>query len=69
MLTKGVNANIVSQLLGDYKSTSAFSNPKVALVSMYDERAKVRLYRYDDEQDSTWYKALCDNYKKLWEND
>ena len=69
ILTKGVNSNVVSQLLGDYKSTTALSNPKVALVSMYDERSKVRLYRYDDEQDSAWYKSLSDNYRKLWEND
>lgn len=62
---KGINANVVSQILGDYKVTNSLNNPKIALVAMQDERTKVKVYRYDPNQDEIWYKTLCANYKKL----
>ncbi|MBR2296051.1 MAG: DNA translocase FtsK [Clostridia bacterium] len=65
ILVKGVNSNVVSQLLGDYKAANSLGNPKVALVATADDRTKVRVYRYSEENDSTWYKTLCENYKKL----
>ncbi len=62
---KGVNANAVSQMLGDYKIANSLSNPKVALVAVQDERNKVRTYRYESAQDEGWYKTLCKNYRAL----
>lgn len=65
VFVKGVNANVISQILGDYKIANSLSNPKVALVTMQDERTKIRVYRYDDVQDEAWYKKLCRNYNAL----
>lgn len=65
VFVKGVNANVVSQMLGDYKIANSLNNSKVALVAMQDERTKVRVYRYDHSQDAAWYKQLCVNYKNL----
>ncbi len=65
VFVKGINGNVIAQMLGDYKVANSLSNPKVALVAWQDERAKMRVYRYDTAQDSTWYKALCANYNKL----
>ena len=65
VFVKGINANVISQMLGDYKIANSLNNPKVALVSMQDERTKVRVYRYDHDQDSAWYNKLCSNYNKL----
>lgn len=65
VFVKGINTNVISQMLGDYKASNSLNNPKVALVAMQDERTKIRVYRYDDAQDATWYKALCGNYRKL----
>ena len=67
VFVKGINANVVSQMLGDYKATNSLNNPKVALVAMQDEMTKIRVYRYDDVQDAEWYKTLCRNYHKLAE--
>lgn len=61
---KGANANAINQLLG-YNASNSLSNPKVALVAMQDERNKVKVYRYDPNRDTTWYKELCSNYNKL----
>lgn len=68
VFVKGVNANAISQMLGDYKVANSLSNPKVALVATQDERIKVRVYRYDQEQDASWYRALCENYNNLRRN-
>ena len=65
VFVKGINTNVVSQMLGDYKIANSLSNPKVALVTMQDERTKVRVYRYDGEQDEGWYKNLCRTYRAL----
>ncbi len=62
VFVKGVNANVLSQLVGSYKPVS---NPQVALVYVLDEYAKVRAYRYDPERDAAWYGRLCDTYKSL----
>lgn len=65
VFVKGINANVISQMLGDYKIANSLNNPKIALVSMQDERTKVRVYRYDHDQDAAWYNKLCSNYNKL----
>ncbi len=66
ILTKGLGANVVGQFLGDYsRSASNLTNPKVALVTTPEESIKVRVYRYEDAQDSAWYHTLCKNYKAL----
>ena len=65
VFVKGINANVISQMLGDYKIANSLNNPKVALVSMQDERTKVRVYRYDHDLDAAWYNKLCSNYNKL----
>lgn len=68
IFVKGTNSNVVTQLLGDYKASSSLNNPKVALVAVQDERTKIRVYRYDEATDETWYKTLCANYRNLMEN-
>ncbi len=68
VFVKGTNSNVVTQLLGDYKASSSLNNPKVALVAVQDERTKIRVYRYDEAADETWYKTLCANYRALMEN-
>ena len=65
IFVKGIGANVINQLLGEYKSSGSLNNPKVALVAMQDERVKIRVYRYDQEHDSVWYKKLCENYRAL----
>ncbi len=66
LLTKGIDSNATAHLLsGDYKAAGSLNNPKVALVAIADERTKIRVYRYDAEQDGGWYKRLCEAYKKL----
>lgn len=67
IFVKGTNSNVVTRLLGDYKASSSLNNPKVALVAVQDERTKIRVYRYDEATDETWYKTLCANYRKLME--
>ncbi len=67
VFVKGINANIMSQVLGDYKVSNSLTNPKVALVAMQDEHTKIRVYRYEDENDKNWYSTLCKNYKALIE--
>ena len=67
VFVKGVSNNVLTQMLGDYKSASALTNPKVAMVCHLDERTKVRMYRYDPETDASWYRQLCDNYRFLLE--
>ena len=68
LFVKGVNSNVLSQLLGDYKAVNSLTNPKVAMVCYQDERTKVRMYRYDPEVDQSWYKELCANYRGLMED-
>lgn len=65
IFVKGINSNVITQILGDYKASSSLNNPKVALVAVQDERIKIRVYRYDEAQDKAWYKKLCANYQKL----
>ena len=65
VFTKGISSNTISQILGGYGSANNVNNPKVALVSVQDERYKVRVYRYDESVDSAWYKELCKNYRAL----
>ena len=65
VFTKGISSNTISQILGGYGSANNVNNPKVALVSVQDERYKVRIYRYDNEIDSSWYADLCKNYRAL----
>ena len=65
VFVKGINTNVISQMLGDYKIANSLSNPKVALVSIQDEQTKVRVYRYDPDQDTTWYNKLYGDYYKL----
>ena len=65
VFTKGISANTISQILGGYGSANNVNNPKVALVSVQDERYKVRMYRYDESVDSGWYAELCKNYRAL----
>ena len=67
IFVKGTNSNVVTQLLGDYKASTSLNNPKVALVVVQGERSKIRIYRYDEATDETWYKKLCANYRKLME--
>ncbi|MDE6435213.1 MAG: AAA family ATPase [Lachnospiraceae bacterium] len=68
IFVKGINSNVVTQMLGDYKASSSLNNPKVALVASQDERTKIRVYRYDEATDEKWYKILCSNYHKLMGN-
>lgn len=68
IFVKGINPNVVSQMLGDYKVSSSLNNPKVALVTTPDDRMKIRVYRYEEATDKNWYKSLCENYKKLGSN-
>lgn len=63
IFTKGTNANVIAQMLGDYKAANALGNHKVALVSVLDERSKIRVYRYDDVQDQVWYNELKSKYE------
>ena len=65
VFTKGISSNTISQILGGYGSANNVNNPKVALVSVQDERYKVRVYRYEESVDSVWYKELCKNYRAL----
>lgn len=68
VFVKGTNSNVITQLLGDYKAAGSLNNPKVALVVLQDERTKIRVYRYDQVADAIWYKKLCENYRRLMEN-
>lgn len=68
VFVKGINPNVISQILGDYKVSGSLNNPKVALVTMPDDRMKIRVYRYDEDTDNGWYKELCENYNKLESN-
>ncbi len=68
IFVKGVNANAMSQMIGNYKLSNSLNNPRVAMVFMQDEYVKVQAYRYSPEQDETWYKNLCANYNKFWED-
>lgn len=65
VFTKGVNANVVSQMIGVWGSGSNVNNSKVALVSVQDERYKVRIYRYEEATDAVWYNELVKNYRAL----
>ena len=65
IFVKGIGANIINQMLGEYKSANSLNNPKVALVAMQDERVKIRVYRYDQTHDAAWYKKLCESYRAL----
>ena len=68
VFVKGININVVTQMLGSNVANS-LNNPKVALVAMQDERTKVKVYRYDQIQDASWYKDLCSNYNNLRRKD
>ena len=67
VFVKGVSNNVLTQMLGDYRSASALTNPKVAMICYLDERTKVRLYRYEPDADVDWYQKLRDNYRFLLE--
>ena len=64
VLTKGINATVISQVLGSYGSTT-INNPEVALVAINDEKYKVHMYRYDHDVDSKWYNDLAEKYRRL----
>ncbi|MBQ2810344.1 MAG: hypothetical protein IJF11_05570 [Clostridia bacterium] len=65
ILTKGVDSSSVSHLMSNLKVTSGLNNPKVAIVANADETTKIRIYRYNADVDSEWYKKLCETYRKL----
>ena len=65
VFAKGVDSNAASQLLGDYKVADSLKNPKVAMMAHQGDKMKFRVYRYDAEQDTTWYKAICQKYSAL----
>ena len=64
VFSKGINATIISQVLGTY-GNNAISNPEIALVTVGEEKYKVRMYRYDADTDSVWYKGLASKYLAL----
>ena len=59
---KGVDINVMQQMINDFRITNVLNNPKVALIVYQNERSKIRVYRYDDKQDSNWYRVLCNRY-------
>lgn len=63
VLTKGINATVISQVLGSYGSAT-INNPEVALVAINDEKHKVHMYRYDHDVDSKWYNELAEKYRQ-----
>ena len=65
ILTKGVNPDVASQILGDFKAADSLKNSKVALMAYQGEKMKFRIYRYDSTKDSAWYKEICAKYKAL----
>ena len=66
VFTKGVSAMTISQILGgSYSSSYNITNSKVVLLVYQETIAKICAYRYDDENDSTWYKKLAKNYLSL----
>ena len=65
ILVKGINANVMSQILEDYKNINTLNDTKIALVAMQDTYEKIKTYRYDIEKDGTWYTSLRDTYKAL----
>lgn len=68
VFTSGINGNIIVQMLDDYRMANSLTNSKVALVCMRDEKIKVRLYRYEQNQDEVWYKKISKHYNDLWRN-
>lgn len=64
VFTKGINATVISQVIGEY-SNNAINNPEIALVAIQGEKYKVRMYRYDDDTDTKWYKDLAAKYLEL----
>ena len=65
IFTKGVNPNLIAQMLSDYKISNVLSNPKVALFSSFGEHSKIRVFRYDPNIDSSWYTHLQEKYKNF----
>ena len=65
IFVKGSDPNTIIQLVGDYRESGSLANPKVALVVNRNERVKIRVYRYNAENDAEWYKKLCVDYGKL----
>lgn len=66
VFTKGVDTNVASQLLGDYKIVDTLKHPKVAMMVHQGDKLKFRVYRYESSQDASWYKELCKKYNELW---
>lgn len=64
VLTKGVNSEIIYKVCGSHIN-NVINNPEIALVAVGDEKQKVRMYRYDAETDSVWYKGLASKYLAL----
>ena len=65
IFVKGVNANVVSQMLGDFKIANSLNNPKIALLVDPEEKSKLRVYRYNAETDGDWYSRLVEAYQNL----
>ena len=65
VFAKGVDSNAASQLLGDYKVADSLKNPKVAMMAHQGDKMKFRVYRYEAEHDSAWYKAICQKYSAI----
>ncbi len=62
-LTKGLRAQTIHKLLDGY--SKEIHTEDIALVAIYDERYKVKMYRYNSLSDSEWYKSLAENYLNL----
>jgi len=69
IFTKGISANVASQMIDDYKIINSLNNPKVAIVAVHNERSKMRMYRYDQEADEGWYRTIQRKYSNLLESD
>ena len=66
VVTDGLSADAVAQMTGDHRIASTLTNPKVALLSLQNNRYKFKMYRYDAEQDAVWYEPLRDRYLAFW---
>ena len=66
IFTKGVSANIVTSVLGDYKAVNNLNKSELALLCNLDERYKIKYYAYNPVKDCDWYKKIYEVYLKLW---
>ena len=65
LITKGVKAEYISELISDYRNADSFNKLNVCWINYEDNKDKIKYYQFDYDVDKYWYQNVKDNYNNI----